>query len=400
MGTVGLVVTACALAAVVRVAGPSPPLRPVMALPRVPSSPRVRLPLPGRGQASVAIAGVGPMAGSAVQPAIPIASVAKVMTALVLLRDHPLRGPAGSRASGGPGLILTAADAAAQQREAAAGDSTLVVRAGERIDELQLLEALLVPSADNAAEILARWDAGSLPAFVARMNATARQLGLGHTHYADASGLDPDTRSTAVDQVRLAEVALRNPVFAAIVDRPWVQLPLAGRVFNYNRLLGQDGVVGVKTGWTPIAGGALVFAARDRAGGSRVEVVGAVLGARGGAPLAQAESTAARLLAVALRQVRRRRPIAVGERLGALVVPWGRPVPLLAGGSVHLVGWMGLPVRVLAVMPDRWRPRLPLPRGARVGAVVVRAGAQRERLPVILGRALAPPGWGWRLIHG
>ena len=127
--------------------------------------------------------------------------------------------------------------------------------------ERQALQALLLPSANNIAAVLARWDAGSADRFVARMNATARSLGMTHTRYTDPSGYDDATVSTAADQVRIVDRAMRLPVFASIVATPSVTLPVAGTVHNTNTLLGQDGFVGVKTGSDDAAGGCFAFRA-------------------------------------------------------------------------------------------------------------------------------------------
>lgn len=203
------------------------------------------------------------------QDAVPIGSVAKVMTAYLILRHHPL--PAGQD---GPTLHVDSAAAADYQSRISSGQSLLEVHAGDELTERQALEALLIPSANNIADLLADWDAGSVSEFVADMNETSRRLGLRNTHYSDPSGFDPGTVSTAVDQTVLAEQAMRDPTFAAIVEEREVSLPRAGEVQNYNALLGHDGVVGVKTGSTDQAGGAVVFAARH---GDRL-IVGAVLG--------------------------------------------------------------------------------------------------------------------------
>ena len=99
-------------------------------------------------------------------------------------------------------------EAAAYPSQARDGDSLVDVDAGEAISERHALEALLLPSADNMAWILARWDAGSHAAFVARMNAAARRLGMTGTRYTDASGLDSSTVSTTADQVRFGMAAM------------------------------------------------------------------------------------------------------------------------------------------------------------------------------------------------
>ena len=116
------------------------------------------------------------------------------------------------------------------------------IAAGEQLTERQALQALLLPSANNIAAVLARWDAGSADRFVARMNATARSLGMTHTRYTDPSGYDDATVSTAADQVRIVDRAMRLPVFASIVAIPSATLPVAGTVHNTNTLLGRTGL--------------------------------------------------------------------------------------------------------------------------------------------------------------
>ncbi len=207
---------------------------------------------------------------------VPIASLAKIMTAYVILTAHPLTG-----SSQGPTITVTAADADAYAADLAAGGSVVEVRAGERITERQALAAMLLGSANNLATLLGSWDAGSVPRFVGRMNATAARLGLGSTHYAEPAGWDQHTVSTAADQVRLAQAALGLPAFASIVASPSVAVPVVGVIVNYNTMLGVNGIVGVKTGYTHTAGGTMVVAVRTTAHGHDVLIVGAVLGIPG-----------------------------------------------------------------------------------------------------------------------
>src|SRR5207245_2387738 len=105
---------------------------------------------------------------------------------------------------------------------ASRGRSELRVTAGETLTERQALEALLVGSANNIADALARWDAGSVSAFVDRMNTTAVTEGLARTHYVDPTGIDAGNVGTALDELHLAEVALQVPTLAAIVAEPQV----------------------------------------------------------------------------------------------------------------------------------------------------------------------------------
>jgi len=228
---------------------------------------------PGRAEAAVRLPGTGLLGTHGGSAPVPIASLAKIMTAYLVLSGHPLPADAS-----GPVIIVSAADAAAYASDQRQGQSVVQVAAGEKLTERQALEAMLVPSGNNIAWMLARWDAGSQLAFVAKMNAQARLLGLRSTRYVDASGADPATVSTASDQFRLTVRALQIPAFRQIVAMPQVTLPVAGVAYNVNVGLGHDGITGVKTGSTSTAGGCLAFAAIRTVAGSQVTIVGVVLG--------------------------------------------------------------------------------------------------------------------------
>ncbi len=221
----------------------------------VPGAPAA-LAWPRRGQAAVAVAGVGLLGVSPGEHRVPIASVTKMMTALIVVGDHPL-APGAS----GPTISIGPPDVAVWRHDVRAGDSVVEVRAGEELTEFQALEALLIPSADNIANRLAVWDAGSIPAFVAKMNARARAYGLGATHYADPSGLDPRSASTAADQAYVTSRLMSYPVIRMIVRRRRINLPVVGIIPNGNPALGVDGIVGVKGGYTSHAHTCLVTAA-------------------------------------------------------------------------------------------------------------------------------------------
>jgi len=236
---------------------------------------------PPYGQAAFVLSGQSQVRAGPNQHAAPIASVAKVMTAYLVLRDHPLLlGQAG------PAITLTAGDVADTDWRRRRQESVVSIAAGEQLTERQALQALLLPSANNIAAVLARWDAGSAGRFVARMNVTARALGMTRTRYTDPSGYDDGTVSTAADQVRLVDRAMRLPAFASIVATPSATLPVAGTVRNTNRLLGYDGFVGVKTGSTIAAGGCFAFRVIRWIDGRRRTITGVVLGQPGPDPIA------------------------------------------------------------------------------------------------------------------
>ncbi|WDL96287.1 D-alanyl-D-alanine carboxypeptidase family protein [Alicyclobacillus sp. ALC3] len=351
------------------------------------------IPWPKEGQAALAVPGVGWMGQHGAETAVPIASVAKLMTAYLVLHDHPL-----SQGQDGPTVTITGADVAEYQHDVATGQSCLRVATGEQLSERQLLEALLLPSANNAANILARFDAGSTTAFVAKMNATAKQFGMANTRYADASGVNPATVSTAVDQIRIAEQDMTNPTFVGIVARKKVTLPVAGVQYNVDYALGHDGIVGIKTGTTDQAGGCFVFATRPNIGGQHVLVVGAVLGQQPNTPInneLMVALTAGETLAQAGdKALKTFSPLSAGATVASLSVPWGQSAEGVVGHGVSLVGWPGLNYRV------RFEPKLPMrtvQSGQQIGTLVVQAGEETARVPVMARGTIGRPPVNWRL---
>src|SRR5213592_2039444 len=258
---------------------------------------------PAHGQAAFVETGQSQIQAGPNQHAAAIASLAKVMTAYLVLRDHPLRP-----GQDGPTITLTDADAADTDRRRRQQESVVSIAAGKQLTELQALQALLLPSANNIAAVLARWDAGSASRFVARMNAAARSRGMTHTRYTDPSGFDDSTVSTAADQLRIVERAMRLPLFASIVATPSATLPVAGTVHNTDTLLGYNGFVGVKTGSDDAAGGCFAFRAIRWIDGKRTTITGVVLGQPGHnrieAGLAAADATVDRIAGHSRRQVR------------------------------------------------------------------------------------------------
>jgi D-alanyl-D-alanine carboxypeptidase (penicillin-binding protein 5/6) len=230
---------------------------------------------PAHGQAAYVLGG-GELRASPHARAVPIASVAKVMTAYLVLRRYPLTGSAA-----GFTMTVHARDVADWRRRVERGESTVPVRAGERLTERQALLALLLPSANNVAIMLARKVSGTVRAFARRMNRTAVRLGMKRSTYTDPSGFDARTRSVPVDQVRLALAAMRDPFFRWAVSRRSAVLPVAGRVHNYDTLLGTDGFVGIKTGSMDASGGCFLFRSHRLVGGRRVNITGVVLGQPG-----------------------------------------------------------------------------------------------------------------------
>jgi serine-type D-Ala-D-Ala carboxypeptidase (penicillin-binding protein 5/6) len=199
-----------------------------------------------------------------------------VMTAYVVLKHYPLRtGDSGRRFVVGQRDVV---DTEARRRE---GQSIVEVRAGEQLTERDALMAILLPSANNVAVLVARQVSGSVASFVAEMNHTAHALGMSHTTYTDPSGYDAGTVSTALDQLRLARRVAEDKTLAALMATRSYPLPVAGEVSNTDTLLGQDGFVGMKTGSDAAAGGCFMFRSERHTESGNVTLIGVVLGQQG-----------------------------------------------------------------------------------------------------------------------
>lgn len=336
------------------------------------------LPWTGQGQSVVYVDGLGQMGSSGGTAPTPTASVAKVMTAYVYLKNHPL-------ASGEPGPALTVSPAGVAQIPARKrrGESLLGITAGQRLTQRKALEALMIISANDVAHELARWDSGSGAAFVAKMNAAAKALGMTGTRYTDPSGYDSGTVSTAADQVKLLRAAMRIPAFEEIVNqRSYVPDDGSPARPGGNILIGQYGVVGGKTGYTDAAGGNYVFAARTKVSGVPTLILGAVMGQR--SPSAMAAITAGQQLVAAAGGALTATTLApAGARVARIEDGLGGRTPLRAASAVTVVGWPGLtvPVRVQGDPPAE---------GA-AGERVATVGAGVARVPLELDRTLSEP---------
>lgn len=353
----------------------------------VPGTPPA-LPWPARGSAAVGVSGLGLIASSGNEQPIPAASVTKVMTALIILFDDPLVVGAA-----GPGVTVTAADVQAYQSDLAQGQSVVRVEEGEVLSELQILEGMLIPSANNYAELAARWDGGSVDAFVAKMNARAAALKMTHTHFADPAGALPQSTSTPSDLFILGAAAMKDPVFEFIVAKPQVDLPIAGTVYNVDAALGQNGIVGIKTGSGLNTGANFLFAADVLADGRHILIVGCVMGQPS---LAIAFASARSLVATMTPALHVRRVIARNQSVANYTTPWGNSTDLVSQVDVDLAEWPGMVVRqhldASALVIDH-----PLPSSTREGTEHVVLGDYDLEVPLVTADPLYPPGRFWRL---
>ncbi|MHB8612863.1 MAG: D-alanyl-D-alanine carboxypeptidase family protein [Candidatus Dormibacteraceae bacterium] len=346
------------------------------------------IPWPIHGSAAVGAQGLGFIASSGNEQAIPAASVTKVMTALVILEDKPLK--AGET---GPSITLTDIDVQSYQTDVANKESVVPVQSGEQITELQALQGMLIPSANNLAETLARWDAGSIDAFVAKMNARAVALNLSHTRFADTSGANPGSVSTPSDLMALGVVAMKQDVFAQVVGMGSAVIPVAGTVFNVDTVLGQSGIIGIKTGSGFNTGANFLFAAKISVDGVPIMFYGCVMGQ---ATLDDTFAAAKNLIGAMQAGLHVRHVIARNQTIATYVTAWGAQSDLVSSVDVDLVEWPGMILRqrlqTRSIVVDQ-----PLPAGTQEGAEHMVLGDYNLDIPLVLSDPLFPPGRFWRL---
>ncbi|MEU3875551.1 MULTISPECIES: D-alanyl-D-alanine carboxypeptidase [Streptomyces] len=354
---------------------------------------------PDEGQSAAKVVGAGDVGTYGPQKPVPTASVAKVMTAYVILQGHPLQK--GDKTSN-----KITIDEAAEKESSAEGESTAKVRAGQEFSEYDMLRMLLIPSGNNIARQLARWDAGgSEEAFVKKMNDAAKQLGMTNTTYTDPSGLTATTKSTAVDQVKLAEVMIKNPVVREITQQPNADIPGGPHINNNNDslLVKGTGVLGIKTGSSSAAGGALMWAARRMLDGKEYLIVGATMDQhfKGLDPNAENSLTKVKnksyeQLTSIQKALTTATVVKKGDVVGTVDDGLGGSTPVVATKDVVAVGWAGFQAKFALSDGGRKIPHQ-AKAGTEVGELTVGSGPDAVKVPVALKTALAEPSFGSKL---
>ncbi|WP_367322460.1 D-alanyl-D-alanine carboxypeptidase [Streptomyces sp. HUAS ZL42] len=347
---------------------------------------KVDLPWPSEGQGWMDVNGIGTMGSFGKQTPVAIGSVAKAMTAYVVLKDHPLKP-----GEEGPSITV---DATAEKEGGyyKDGESTLyTVKENDKLTEKQALSAIMIPSANNIARLLARWDAGTEAAFIKKMNDTAKELGMTNTTYTDASGLKETTVSTAQDQVKLGNELVKIQALMDITKLPeWID-PSGMKHRNYNTLVPYNNALGIKTGSTTKAGGNLLFAATKEVGGQTVTLIGAILGQHTIPIIDTVNAVSKTALLAAQDAITSAKILKKGDVVGYVDDKLGGHTPVVVTKDVAAVGWAGLEVK-LSFEADE------LPHsaasGTKVGTLTVGDGTNGAvQVPVALEKDLLEPGF-------
>lgn len=356
-------------------------------LPAAPKTQAVALPWPNGGQSALGAVGYGLLVQQNSAVPTPIGSTAKVITALAVLKQKPI--PAGSQ---GPTITLSSQDVALFNSYYSQNGSVTQVAAGEQVSELQALQSILLPSSNNMADSLVIWAFGSVNNYLSYANRMVAQMGLKNTKVGDTNGFSDTTTSTAADLVRIGLAAMANPTIASVVSQSSAQVPVQGTVKNLNYLLGQDGIVGIKTGNTDKAGGCYLFAAKRTIQGRQLTLVGAILNQPS---LASAINTTPAVLSVADSAFEFITPIHKNQVLALYHSPWDKNANLIASKDISMLTWKGAEVKI----SGQFESLKPSQVGTQAGNVSVSTLNQTVSSPMILAQSLPAPSLLWRILR-
>ncbi|HUY53038.1 MAG TPA: hypothetical protein VMV24_00475 [Candidatus Dormibacteraeota bacterium] len=257
----------------------------------------------------------------------PIASTVKVLLALSVLSKKPL-----AINQQGPNIVINQTDLANYNADLALGESVAKVQPGEIITEYQALQALLIASANNFAQILANWAFGSTNNYIAFANQYAKNIGMNSTTVSDDSGYSTKTTGNALDLVVLGQKAILNPVIASIVKQYSAIIPVAGMIANYNTNVDpyiNKQIDGIKTGNTTEGGGNYIFSSKYQG----YEIVGSIVGAQN---LSTSLSEGPKILTEYEKQIKIKSLVAANQVVGYYTFPWGNKISIYSPKNISL----------------------------------------------------------------
>ncbi|MBI5162119.1 MAG: D-alanyl-D-alanine carboxypeptidase [Micrococcales bacterium] len=365
--------------------------------PAVPTPPAATLAMPTAGEFAVSVSGadeyLGPgasgiLAASGGDAAVPIASISKIIIAMVILEAKPL-GPSDE----GPTITFSSSDHALYDSYYTRNATIAEMPAGSSMSERDALTTMLVISASNYAEAVSTWAFGSQPAFLSATRRWLAARGLTSTTLVEPTGLDPRNRSTPGDLIALGRLAAADPVVSGIVAMPVLDAPGQPPLPNTNDLLGTEGVNGIKTGTLEPYGSNLLFsAALDIGRPTTLTVIGVLLGSGG---RLQADTEVADFLASLRAGFHSVRVAKAGTVVGTYRTPWGSAATMVLASRASVFTWSDTPVAVKVTTLGLGSGRS----GQKVGSISYTAGSATATVPVVLRGSIRPPTAWWRLTH-
>jgi len=347
------------------------------------------IPFPDYGASGIGAVGYdGLLESAGATTPLPIASISKVITSLVVLEAKPLAGVTDP----GPALTFSEVDEGFYDQQVAVDGVVVEVHAGQQMSERNVLDLMLMVSANNYAESLATWAFGSEDAYATAANTWLQSHGFTQTVVHDATGTNPGNSSTVGNLVDIGKLAIADPVIAQIVSTASLDVPGIGVVANRNALIGIDGVDGIKTGTLDEAGSCLLFSADETVGGETITLVGVVLG---GPDHPTVDAAVQTLIGGAVAGFHRVTLATAGEEFASWTTAWGDDAAAIVASDTSAVLWSDTPV-TLAVTADDLRLAAG---GSPVGSVTFTAGQRVVTVPLELDNTIDDPGPWWRLTH-
>ncbi len=346
------------------------------------------LTLPNYGASAISAIGyAGPLAQGGSRKPLPMASMTKIITTLVVLDKKPL-----ALGQSGPGIPFTSADEAIRASYAARDGDVYPIKVGSSMTESNVITTALVASANNYARALVDWAFGSEANFLPVANAWVKAHGMSSTTLTDSTGLNAANTSTPTDLIALGKIALANPFVAHVIAIRHVTLPVVGAIDNTNTLLGKSGVRGIKTGTLNGAGSSLLFASDYRIGSQVITFVGVIMDG----PTHTVIDKQIRSIIAKVRSGFRTITLTnVGTRFGSYSTKWGATTTVTATRSASVVVWAGTPVTSTVSI----RPVALVKKGAIVGDVRFTVYGKVYSVPLAVTQSIADPGPLWRLTN-
>jgi D-alanyl-D-alanine carboxypeptidase (penicillin-binding protein 5/6) len=354
----------------------------------VPQTTSAKLAMPTYGSSAIAAIGYpGLLTQGGSSKPLPIASITKIITALVVLQKKPL-----AVGEAGPRILFTAQDEVYLHSYAARDGDVYPINVGGTMTEHDVLEVALVASANNYARALADWAYGSEANFLPAANSWLKAHGMPSTVLTDATGLNPQNTSRPSDLIALGQLALANPVISKIVGIQQATLPVVGKIQNTNKLLGKVGIDGIKTGTLNSAGASLLFSSTYNINGTNIRFIGVILDGPSHPVIDAQISRLVRQARAAFTQVRL---VSEGQKIGSYSTAWGAHADILAGASRSVVVLGGTPVSEQTLTNTIVTGK----KGSIVGTATFTVGSTKVTVPLKLATTIVDPGPVWRLTH-
>ena len=356
------------------------------------------LALPQEGESAVSVSGADPYLGQGASGILastggdapaPMASISKLITAMVILNAKPLTG-----SDPGPSITFNKADHDLYDKYYLLNATIAAMPTGSSMSERDALETMLVVSACNYSEAMVDWAFGSTGGFLSAAKKWLAANGMTHTKMVESTGIDARNVSTPSDLITLGKLAAANPVVVELVAKTALDIPFLQGMPSTNTLLGTDGVTGMKTGTLDDYGSNLLYSATFFVTGvsKPLNVIGVVMGGSTRDTVNNDVTHFLDSLKAGFHEI----PVAeAGQRVGTYTTPWGASASMELESSASIYTYSDTKITSTMTTSTLKTGK----NGEKVGSVTFTSGTNTVTVPVVLDGAIAPPTAWWRLTH-